>query len=198
MPKRVVIYIPGLGDKRRSLLWVQQVLLRTWRVYGFSSYVFSVDWANRQSFEDRFNDLLELIDKLHHDGASVSLIGASAGASTAILGLIERPDKVTGVVTICGQIYAANALRGPAAAANPRFKQSLARMDAGIELLTPKDRHHILTLRPRADAIVPPNEATVFGATNYRMPVSGHLVGIGFGIWFESYRIVRFLKQISV
>lgn len=198
MPKRVVIYIPGLGDKRRSLLWMQRILLRAWRVYGFSIHVFSVDWANKQPFEDRFNDLLELIDKLQNKGVSVSLIGASAGASTAILGLIERPDKITGVVTICGQIYAADALRGPAAAANPRFEQSLMRMDTGIELLTPETRHRILTLRPRADAIVPPDEATIFGATNYQMPVSGHLVGIGFAIWFEGYRITRFLKRISV
>jgi pimeloyl-ACP methyl ester carboxylesterase len=198
MSKRVAIYIPGLGDKRRGFIWAQRQLLRTWSIYGFRTHIFAIDWASDQPFDERFSELLGLIDRFHAEGAAVALVGASAGASAVILGLIERPDKVIGVATICGQLLGTKALYGPAAMANPRFKYALARMQDRTDSLSDEARRRILTLRPKVDAIVAPEEATFPGGVNYRMPISGHLLGIGFGILFEGRRIAKFLKHASV
>lgn len=190
----VAIYIPGIGDRRRGFNWLQQAFLATWRLYGFSGRLFVVDWISDQPFEKRFDELLRMIDELHGKGSKVSLIGASAGAATVLLALMARSEKLQGAAIICGQIGGTAALHGPAAATNPRFRHSLAAMQRGIATLTPAVRQRVLTLRPRADRIVPPSEATLPGATNYEMPVSGHMAGIGFGLLFEGYRIARFLK----
>lgn len=196
MSRRIVLYIPGLGDKRQGFAWVQRQLLYVWSLYGFRTRVFTINWAHKGPFDDRFNELLDLIDALYDKGVSVALVGASAGASVAILGLIERPDKIIGVATICGQLLGTKALHGPAAKANPRFRQALARMQDGTDSLSDEIRQRILTLRPKADAIVPPEEATLPGGVDYRMPISGHLLGIGFGILFEGRRIAQFLRRV--
>ena len=195
MTRRVVIYIPGIGDRRRGFNWLQQAFLSTWWLYGFSGRLFVIDWISDQPFEERFDELLGLIDDLHGKGKKVSLIGASAGAATVLLGLMARAEKLQGTAIICGQIGGTAALHGPAAATNPRFRHSLAAMQRNIATLAPAARGRVLTLRPRADRIVPPNEAVLPGATNYEMPVAGHMAGIGFGLLFEGYRIARFLKS---
>lgn len=194
MRKHHVIYVPGIGDRRRGFNWLQQVLLATWLVYGLSGRLFVVDWISDQPFEGRFDELLALIDELHGRGERVSIVGASAAASTVFLAFLARPDKLTGAVTICGQIGGTAALHGPAATRNPRFRRSLALMQRHIARLSSAERQRVMTLRPRADRIVPPDEAILPGATNYEMPVSGHMAGIGFGLLFEARKIVHFLR----
>lgn len=198
MTKRVALYIPGLGDRRRGFFWAQRLLLWGWRLHGYSVRIFTVDWASRGPFDKRFQELLGEIDRWHERGVQVSLIGVSAGASTALLGLQARPSKVVGVVTICGQITVENALRGPAARVNPRFLQSLERRAATSRELSPELRRRVLTLRPRSDAIVPLEEQLLSGAQRYEMPVDGHLLGIGFAIGCEAGRATRFLTGCSL
>jgi pimeloyl-ACP methyl ester carboxylesterase len=197
MTKHRVIYIPGIGDRRRGFNWLQQVFLVTWLAHGLFGRLFIIDWISDQPFEERFDELLALVDELHERGESISIVGASAAASTVLLAFLARPDKLTGAVTICGQIGGAAALHGPAAMRNPRFRRSLALMQRDIARLSPTERARVMTLRPRADRIVPPNEAVLPGATNYEMPVSGHMAGIGFGLLFEARRIARFLRATA-
>lgn len=196
MTKRTVIYIPGIGDRRESLNWLQSAFLASWLAYGFSGRLFVMDWRSPQSFSERFDELVQLIDSLHTQGRQVALVGASAGAATVLLGLMARPDTLMGTVTICGQIGGTAALRGPVAATNPRFGDSLALFQNTASSMSPELRGRVLTLRPRQDNIVPPDEAVLHGATNYQMPLSGHMAGIGFGLLFEGYRIARFLKSL--
>lgn len=196
MTKRTVIYIPGIGDRRDGFNWLQSAFLATWRIYGFSARLFIMDWKSPQPFTERFDELLAIIDDIQAKGGEVALVGASAGAASVLLGLTARPDALMGVATICGQIEGAAALRGPVAAVNPRFRYSLSALQGAIPTMTPELRGHVLTLRPRQDQIVSPYEAVLSGATNYEMPTSGHMVGIGFGLLFEGHRIARFLKSL--
>lgn len=192
-----MIYIPGIGDRRRGLNSLQQAFLTTWLAYGLSGQLFIVDWISDHPFDERFDDLLALIDMLYGQGKRVSIVGASAGASTALLAFLARSNKLVGAVTICGQIGGTAALHGPAAVRNPRFRRSLALMQRSIAQLPLEARQRVLTLRPRADRIVPPQEAMLAGATNHEMPVSGHMAGIGFGLLFEARRIARLLKSVA-
>ena len=197
MTKRTVIYVPGIGDRRRGFNVLQQGFLAPWLVYGFSGHMFIMDWRSSRPFAERFDELLGRIDELHARGVEVSLIGASAGAATVLLALLARPGKLTGVATICGQIGGTAALHGPAAATNPRFRHSLASMQESVARLSEAERRKVITLRPRADRIVPPREAMLPGAANHEMPVSGHMAGIGFGLLFEAPRIARFMRQAA-
>lgn len=194
--RQTVIYIPGLGDRKKPLLRVQKYLLRGWRAYGLHVRLFVVEWTSDGSFVDRFDELLQLIDNLHADGHRVSLVGASAGASTAISAYLERRNEVTGVVSICGQLRGTKEVLNPALDINPRFKDSLKRMQKNLDSLQGGDGERILTLRPYLDAIVPPDQATLKEAVNRRMPVVGHLWGIGFAIVSEGWRISRFLRRL--
>lgn len=197
MSRRTTIYIPGIGDRRRGLLWAQRLLLATWRLYGISPHVFVMDWASSASFETRFNELLTLIDRLHRDGRKVSLVGASAGASIVLLGLAERSAQVTGVATLCGQIATKEALAGPVTAANPRFKAALERWDGREPTLSASELQRVLTLRPKRDAVVPRSQEVLVGAVNHDMPIAGHMVGIGFGILCEGRRIAKFFASLD-
>lgn len=196
MTKRTVIYLPGIGDRRTVLNWLQQALLATWLTYGFSAKLFIMDWKSSDSYTDRFDEMLALVDNLHAQGREVALVGASAAASSVLLALMARPDTLIGAVTICGQIGGTASLRGPVAATHPRFKRSVALLQDGLSAMSPDLRHRVMTLRPRQDRIVPPYEAVLSGATNYQMPLSGHMAGIGFGLLLEGYRITRFLKSL--
>lgn len=196
MTKRTVIYLPGIGDRRDGFNWLQSAFLASWRMYGFSAQLFVMDWRSSRPFTERFDELLGMIDAIHAKGREVALVGASAGAASVLLGLMARPDVLVGAVTICGQINGLAALRGPVAAVNPRFKYSLAALQDAVPTMTPEVRCRVMTLRPRQDHIVPPHEAVLSGATNHQMPVAGHMIGIGFGLLFEGYRIARFLKSL--
>jgi len=191
--KYVAIYIPGLGDKRKSLLFLQRQMLRGWRVYGIRTEIFAVHWTSNEKFSIRLKELLERIDELTEEGYKVVLVGASAGASTALTAYVRRKNTVRCMVSICGQLEPK--VPSPALDVNPRFGQSLDALERSLEHLTGADRHRILTLRPRVDAVVQPEEAVLKGAKNVQMPVVGHLVGIAFGIVFESRRVARFIKQ---
>ena len=190
------IYIPGLGDKRKFLLWLQRQLIRGWRFHGIRTELFAVRWASEASgFDDRLEQLLGRIDELAEAGHSVVLVGASAGASTALAAYATRKGTVCCMVSICGQLRGIKKVPDPALDPNPRFRVSLEAMEKSLTTLSSDDRQRILTLRPRVDAVVQPDEAVLDGASNVQMPVVGHLFGIGFGIIGEAQRITRFIKS---
>lgn len=194
--KYSAIYIPGLGDKRKSLLWAQRQLLRGWRVFGIRTELFVVGWSSdADTFDERLGKLLRRIDELAKQGSEVVLVGASAGASTAVAAFAQRKDVVRCMVTICGQLRGIKMVPDPALDINPRFRSSLEAMEAQVKHLTASDRKRILTLRPRIDAVVRPEEASFPGGTNIYMPVVGHLLGISFAIACEGRRIARFIAR---
>lgn len=191
--KYVAIYIPGLGDKRKSLLFLQRQMLRGWRVYGIRTEIFAVHWTSNTKFSARLKELLERIDKLKENGYKVVLVGASAGASTALTAYARRKNTVQCVVSICGQLEPK--VPSPALDVNPRLRQSLDALGRSLEHLSSADRGRVLTLRPKIDVVVQPKEAVLKGAKNILMPIVGHLAGIAFGIVFEGRRIARFMRS---
>lgn len=197
MTRRTIIYIPGIGDRRDALNRLQSAFLATWVIYGFSAQLFVMDWQSTESYRGRFDELLSLVTELRAQGREVAIVGASAAASSVLLALMEQPDALLGVVTICGQIDGAALLNRPVSVTNPRFGHSIALLKGSLDAMTPDLRRRVLTLRPWIDGIVPPRQATLSGATNHQMPVVGHMAGIGFGLLFEGYRISRFLKSVQ-
>lgn len=194
--KYVVIYIPGLGDKWKFLLWLQRQMLSTWRVYGLRTELFAMGWSDeKETFDERFEELLQKIDT-RAESEKVVVVGASAGASAAISAYAKRNKKVEGIVSICGELRGSKDVPSLAFHANPQFKASLELMEQIIPSLTAVDRKRILTLRPRLDTVVQPDEAWLDGAVNEQMPVWGHLFGIGYAIACKGRRIARFVRKL--
>lgn len=194
--KYTIIFIPGLFDSSRTLLWLQRRLLRSWRSRDVHVELFVVGWMKgAASFDERLEKLLERIDELAATGKKVVLVGSSAGASMALNAHAKRRNAVAGVVSICGQLKGIEKVPEPALDLNPRFRESLEMLTSSLKALKKPDRARILALRPWIDGVVQPEEAFLEGAHNVRMPIVGHLAGIGFALLFEGHRVRRFIAR---
>lgn len=185
-----VIYIPGLGDKNRFLIWLQQRLLRGWKRYGVTTEMFVVGWTSKDGYSAVYDKLLEKIDAYAAEGAKAIVVGASAGASTAVSALADRPQKVHGVVTVVGQLAGRKEVIDAALALNPRFSASLGYMTKSIPKLTEPKLQKILCIRAKADTVVPVDDQVLGGATVKTIPSSEHLFSIGYSL-LHLRRIIR-------
>ncbi len=185
-----VIFIPGLGDKNRFLVWLQRRLLRNWKRYGVTTELFTVGWTSKDDYAAIYQKLLEKVDTYVAEGAKVIVIGASAGASTAISTLADRPQAVHGVVTVVGQLAGRKEVIDAALELNPRFSASLAYMTKSIPKLTKRDLQRILCIRGKADSVVPVDDQVLDGAAVKTIPSSEHLFSIGYSL-LHLRRIIR-------
>lgn len=193
--KQVILYVPGLGDKKRWLLWLQKQALRLWRRHGIRFEIIPMKWAEPVPLKPRFEKLLKRIDERHKEGVAVSLVGTSAGASAVVSAFALKPEKINGVVTICGK------LKGDIPDAikelNPCFAESLEVLAKSVHEIPAKDKRRILALRAKRDSIVPPPEAIVDGAVNQEVKTVGHNITCTFILLFRSKHITRFLKKLT-
>lgn len=196
-PKHAVIYIPGLGDRNRLLLWVQRQLLRGWRTAGVRGHIFTMRWTSDESIKPRVAELSEYIDRLREEGYVVSLMGASAGASAAISMFAQRPDAVAAAISLSGQLRGADKVVNQALDLNPRFKESLDLMNRHLDKLDQASRQRILTYRVAVDAIVPPSHSTLDGANNRRLWIVGHNLGIVWVLSAKGRGVARFIRAIA-
>lgn len=193
--KHVILYVPGLGDKKRWLLWLQKQALRLWRRHDIRFEIISMKWAEPVPLKPRFEKLLKRIDELHKEGAAVSLIGTSAGASAVISAFTIKPKKINGVVTICGKLK--GDIPDVIKELNPCFAESLEVLAQSVHKISTSDKKRILTLRSPWDAIVPPDQAVVDGAINKEVKILGHNPTCGYILLFKSHLITTFLKLLS-
>src|SRR6478752_6076210 len=98
--RHCVIYIPGLGDQRTQ---GQMLALRLWRRPGLYVEMFVMHWYDSEPYQDKFERLLKVVDRHLEAGETVSLVGASAGASVALNAFADRQEKVNGLVGLCGK-----------------------------------------------------------------------------------------------
>lgn len=193
--KHVILYVPGLGDKKRWLIWLQRVVLQTWRRHGVRCEIIPMRWAEDVPLRPRFEKLLSRIDQLHAADNTVSLVGTSAGASAVVSAFQAKQKQVNGVVTICGK------LKGDIPEAikelNPCFAESLELLAVSERKLSQQNKRKIMTLRSPLDAIVPPDQAVLDGARNRVVKAFGHNPACAYVLLFQSRQIVQFLKNIG-
>lgn len=188
-----VIYIPGLGDKKQWLLWLQKVVLKGWRRQGLHVEMLAMRWADPMPLQPRYETLLQRIDTLHKEGKQVVLVGISAGASVAVSAYADRKNAVHGVVTICGKLQ--GDIPEVIEELNPCFADALQKLETQKTKLKPKERRQILTLRAWRDAIVPTEEATFDGVTSRVLPMAGHNITCSIILLTQAKRIARFLRN---
>jgi dienelactone hydrolase len=185
-----VIYVPGLGDHRS---YGQPLVIQLWRIFGLRPHYFPLLWRSDEAFDLKLQRLIDKIDALSKNGSSVSLVGASAGASAVINAYAARPD-VSGVVCICGKIQNPDKVDESYFIANPPFKKSIYNVKASLESLGPKGIARIMSIHPLYDTVVPVSETIIPGAVEKEFKTRGHAFTIFYSLIFGSRVIAQFIK----
>lgn len=187
-----IIYIPGLGDHK---LGRQASAVKWWRIFGVQPIIYTMNWLESDTFEDRMEKLLKKIDALAKEGHTVSIVGVSAGASVALSVFSKRKEVMHRAVCLCGKIGNLDAINPRYFKRHPNFHTSVNELKKSIPTLTARDKERILSVRPLYDELVPVKDAVLIGSKQRTLPTMGHVLGIAYGISVGSFGIMRFIKQ---
>jgi pimeloyl-ACP methyl ester carboxylesterase len=187
---RHVIYIPGIGDHHA---YGQNVAIQLWRLFGLKPHYMPLGWNKTEGFSIKQKRLLDLVEKLHSDNDSVSLVGVSAGASAA-LNAYARSAVISRVICICGKINNPETISNQTFVANPDFGESMYSLAASLALLD-KKTNHIMSIHPWRDQIVPIPDTLIKNAQEKTLPGWSHATGIFFGVIFGSFSISKLIHS---
>ncbi len=190
--KHHVIYVPGILDDK---LLVQSTLVRLWRLHGVRGHCHPIPWAGEEEWAPKFQRLLDEIDEFAGKGHTVSLVGASAGASAVLNAYAERSDKVTGVVFICAKVNAPETVSARTYARNPAFKTSLSKLQDNLKKLKAIDRAKLLSLYSPGDKTVPYAATVIPGVQERKLPALNHGKAILYTLSFGAGHPIGFLKR---
>jgi hypothetical protein len=194
MKTHVIIYVTGLNDANPAF---QKTVIRSWRIYGVQPVLFQTGWANSQSFSQKLERLLELIDSNREKGNAVSLIAASAGASMAVAAYARRKDTINGVAFICGKLRRPEAVGTQYYLQNPAFREAMSTLNDNLAQLTKVERARMLSIHPLFDETVVITDTFVTGAKKAVFPTLFHVPTIGLGISLLSFVPIIFLKRLA-
>jgi pimeloyl-ACP methyl ester carboxylesterase len=187
-----IIYIPGILD---NIYHIQSAAVRTWRLFGVHGQCHEIPWLGPESYELKFQRLLNEIDKHTAEGHDVALIGASAGASAVLNAYVARPDKIMGVILLCAKINYPETVSPKTYAKNPAFKESLEKLQTNLSKLTAFQKGRILSYYSPADGFVPYIATVIPGVQERKLPPLRHSRAILYGITFGAPGFTRFLKH---
>lgn len=187
-----VIYIPGIGDDRTGL---QGRIVKTWRIWGVESELWSMDWADGRSWGSKSETFLDHIDELARGGKKIALVGASAGGSAAMNIYAQRRDKISGVVCIAGKINYPETIGKRYRQKNRSFVESAEQCQDSLKRLNEADRKRIMSRYGIYDELVPKRDSVIDGAHNRIVLGVGHGITIATQIIFAAPVFIRFLKR---
>lgn len=186
-----VIYVPGLGDHKTQ---GQQLVPRFWSVFGVKGHYVPMHWSDKRPFGPKLQRLLDKIDDLAADGSRVSLVGTSAGASVVLLALATRPDRVAGVVCICGKINHPETIGRDRYIENPAFETSMNELQKMLPTIVAQYASRVMSIHPIYDGTVPVQDTVLPGAREKTIFAFGHAASILTALVCKSGTIIRFLK----
>jgi len=166
------IYVPGLGANEPN---GQQKAVDLWRWYGVEPELFQAGWSGRETWESKFNRLLERVDALHNQDTQVALVGASAGASAVINAYAARKDQIVGCVLIAGKVNRPESIGQRIIDEDPAFVVSAIACEKALEELDASHRKRILSIYSFADGVVTRADSRVPGARNRIVFTPGHV-----------------------
>ena len=162
------------------------------------SHYNAVGWADGEAFTPKLARISKLVDELYSQGNAVSLVGISAGGGAALNAYMERRDKITGVVFICGKIIGFSNVNPNYFKANPAFRESLLLTQQNLEKLNAKDKAKMLSIHPIFDETVPVAVTKIPGVKSRLMPTVLHIPSIFLAITVYKRLFINFLKRLSV
>lgn len=186
-----VIYVPGLGDEHDR---GQSLALKLWNFYGLKAECFRIGWAGNTPFDEKLKKLHSRVKALSQVG-TVSLVGASAGATAVINEFSFGQNDIHRMVCIAGKLKNFDTITDQTYAHNPNFRRSIELVPESLQKLSDTDRGNILTLVPASDNIVPVQDAVIDGVESREIPVQGHAFAIGYALTIGSKLIADFLNN---
>lgn len=189
-----VIYVTGIGDTKK---YGQRFAVALWRLHGVTPHFFNGAWGDvSESYGQKLDRLLTLIDRLHAYGKPVSIVGASAGASLSLHAYAARKSQLHGVVCISGKIHNPERIQSRVKEHNPAFMDSLHVLPRTLSALSVADRQRILSVYSDGDNTVPMDDSLIED-TNMRLVGHGnHVITISNQITFGAGQLFSFLKQL--
>ncbi len=194
MSKKVVIYIPGLGDEKPR---GQKLALNLFKIFRIKPYYFAIGWADNNTFDTKLNELLSLVDELHEEGCKINVLAASAGASTALNLFAERRKEISSLSLICGKVNNLDKIGKEYYEKNPNFKDSVEMLPKSLAKLNLEDRAKIMSIRPVKDSVVPPKDTIIEGAKNLQSFTFGHSSTIAHYLTVGLPRIFWWIRKNS-
>jgi hypothetical protein len=193
-----VIIVPGLGgtvDKYAPMVWIWNSL------FHFETYIFSVDWYSRETFDEKMKRLVNIAAKLSSMHTKINLIGSSAGGSFVFNALCEHKYIFNKAINVGGRLC-----RGPQkgfrsfatrTASSLSFKESVITFeDKNEPKLTNIDRLRLMTVRPLfGDELVPWNTSVLKGATNIFSPTGEHSFSNIMSLTVLSHPLIQFFRK---
>jgi len=189
-----LIYVPGILD---DIYHAQGALLAAWRLHGVRGHIHPMPWAGQEDYRPKVDRLLAEIDRYIARGHLVSLVGASAGASAILNAYVERADKITSLVYICGKINGPETVSDKTYRANPAFKTSAQLLQSNVARLTDKDTSKMLSLYSPGDHSVPHAATIIPGVPEQQLPALGHGKAIIYSLSIGAPTIINHTKQIA-
>lgn len=190
--KHYVIYVPGIKD---DLLYVQSLLIQTWRFHSVQPVMLTMPWAGDGEFEPKLARLIAKIDTYRQSGRKVSLVGASAGASAVLNAYMQRKDDINAVAYICGKINFPDTVAPRIYAKNPAFKTSLQQLQQTLRRLTPSDRTKLHSFYSPIDTTVPYPHTVIDNATEKKLPSLRHMWAILYALSLGSSALIQAIKK---
>lgn len=155
-------------------------------------------WAGQEAFGPKFQRLLKEINNYAGQGHTVSLVGASAGASAVLNAYVAAPDKINGVVLICPKINGPETVSKKTYRQNPAFKESLELLQINLPKLTAHDKAtKILSYISPADGSIPYAGSVIPGVPEKRLPAVRHGYAIVYALTLGAPGLIRFLKRLQ-
>lgn len=186
--KHRVVYIPGLGDGSDP---GRRLALKTWRLYGLQAELVPMDWDDEKDYHPKYDRVMRAIDRALKHGSEVSIVADSAGASLALNVFADRPD-IHRVVTICGVSSPTIKLIEPVKQRAPALQASVEHLADAFKRI---DKRSVVSLRSLADRVIEDRYTYIDGATNYRLPMIGHIPAITYAITIGAVQIARIIKK---
>lgn len=168
MSKRLVLYIPGLGDHydggRSFALWF-------WRIYGFNVQLVPVKWYGGGTYKEKLALVTQRANNAITKGYEVTLIGESAGASLALNAAAQLP-RLHRVILVTGVNSSKVSISPRIQRRSPSFVASSKAITDSLVKITPGKIH---TIRALVDGTVSPRFNDIPGAHKHLMWSIGHL-----------------------
>lgn len=167
------IYIPGLGDHFDPF---RRLMLAYWRIRGKKIMLVPMRWSDKSdSHQDKVNRISVAIDSM--DSNHIVLVGESAGGSMALRTMIDRPEAVERVVTICGYNHSGDGVGEYYRKNVPEFYETVLENDRDrprLDQLLPR----ITSIYAKDDSVVDSKYSHIEGAHNISIAGRIHLFAI--------------------
>jgi pimeloyl-ACP methyl ester carboxylesterase len=188
-----VIYLPGVGDHKNAPFQIRA--LKKWNKFDLVTHFQLIRWNNSESYELKLKKVISLLDKLYSQNHTISLVGASAGASLAMNVYANRRNKIKAVVLICAKINNPQTLGQKYKTNYPALLDCVKASSQAVKNLKPSDKQKMLTINPLYDGVVARADCNITGVKNKIIIAAIHGISIGLAISLYKRTIIKFIDQ---